>query len=81
LDGAATTRTSSGLDCPNLPIAIREDPHVFDVTRATSAHLGFGHGPHFCLGQRLARKEIKVALREILARFSALELAAPVGIV
>lgn len=66
------------LSAANRDPAVREDPHTFDIDRATTAHLGFGHGPHFCLGQRLARQEIRVALTEILDRFPTLELAVPV---
>lgn len=65
------------LSAANRDPEIREDPHTFDITRSTTAHLGFGHGPHFCLGQRLARQEIKVALTELVTRFPTLELAVP----
>lgn len=33
------------------------------------AHLGFGYGPHFCLGAALARLESQIAVRELIARF------------
>jgi cytochrome P450 len=32
------------------------------------AHLGFGHGLHFCLGAALARQETEIALRELIGR-------------
>ena len=45
------------------------DPFVFDVGRVPNDHLGFGApGPHFCLGAHLARREIAVMWRELLAR-------------
>ncbi|MCC3769026.1 cytochrome P450 [Streptomyces sp. UNOC14_S4] len=65
------------LSAANRDPAVREDPHTFDILRPTPAHLGFGHGPHFCLGHQLARQEIKVALAEVLSRFPVLELAVP----
>jgi cytochrome P450 len=50
----------------------------FDITRAPNAHLGFGHGLHYCLGASLARLEIAVMLEELLPRFAEFRLALPV---
>lgn len=44
-----------------------EDPDVFDLDRDTTGHLAFGHGVHRCVGEHLARLEMRVAMREILA--------------
>jgi methyl-branched lipid omega-hydroxylase len=45
------------------------DPARFDITRAPNPHVGFGAaGPHFCLGAHLARREIRVMLRELMTR-------------
>lgn len=53
------------------------DPDRLDIGRAdgTSSQLGFGHGPHFCLGASLARAQTEVALTALLRRCPGLALA------
>jgi cytochrome P450 len=53
------------------------NPETFDVTRADTSHLAFGHGIHHCLGARLARLEGTIALTSLLGRFPAMRLAVP----
>ncbi|MDI3406021.1 cytochrome P450 [Streptomyces cavernicola] len=53
------------------------DPHRLDLRRQEGGHLAFGHGPHLCLGQQLARVEMRVAFSALLARFPTLRLAVP----
>ncbi|MFD9966466.1 cytochrome P450 [Amycolatopsis sp. NPDC058986] len=55
------------------------DPEVLDPHRATAGHVAFGHGIHQCLGQQLARVEMRVALPALFARFPELRLAVPAG--
>jgi len=43
-----------------------EDPQRFDIRRPFKANLGFGTGPHICLGAPLARLETKVAVEGLL---------------
>lgn len=50
-------------------------PDVLDVTRSDGAHLGFGHGIHFCLGAPLARLEARIAFEALLGRHPQLRLA------
>ena len=52
------------------------EPDRLDVRRASSAHLGFGMGRHFCLGASLARAEIAMAVGTLITRFPRLELQA-----
>lgn len=43
---------------------------TFDIERANAKeHLAFGHGPHVCLGQRVANMQLDAAYRKILSRF------------
>lgn len=54
-----------------------DDPDVLDVQRDVKRHVGFGHGPRYCIGAPLARIEIEIALATQLERFPALTLATP----
>jgi cytochrome P450 len=55
-----------------------EHPAVFDITRDTSKHLGFGAGGvHYCLGNALARMMLKHALKEIFTRMPDIEAGEP----
>jgi cytochrome P450 len=64
----------------SLPAANR-DPSRFpegetlDVTRPASGHMTFGHGIHQCLGQQLARAEMRIAYPALLRRLPGLRLA------
>ncbi|TMR88008.1 cytochrome P450, partial [Nonomuraea basaltis] len=53
------------------------NPHVLDVRRQDGGHLAFSHGIHQCLGQQLARVEMRAALPALLNRFPTLRLAVP----
>ncbi|WP_410666368.1 cytochrome P450 [Amycolatopsis sp. lyj-84] len=53
------------------------EPDRLDVGRKTAGHAAFGHGVHQCLGQQLARVQLKVAFTGLFARFPELRLAVP----
>ncbi|MEU7937635.1 cytochrome P450 [Microbispora bryophytorum] len=54
-----------------------EGGDVLDVRRSAHGHLSFGHGIHQCLGQQLARIEMRIAYPALLRRFPNLRLAVP----
>jgi len=74
-----------------LPVLVgaNHDPRVYDrperldltrdPDRRRETHVGFGHGPHYCLGAALARQEGEVAFAALLRRFPDLALAVDPG--
>jgi cytochrome P450 len=52
-----------------------EDPFAVRFDRTPNRHLAFGGGVHRCLGSHLARRELRVALREWHRRIPEYELA------
>jgi len=49
----------------------------FDITRRPNPHLSFSYGPHICLGQNLAKLEMRILFEELLPRLKTLELSDP----
>ena len=62
----------------NRDEAVFDRPYDFDITRHPNLHLGFGAGPHFCLGGPLAKLEIRLAMEELLERYDGIEITGPV---
>ncbi|MFJ4836102.1 cytochrome P450 [Streptomyces sp. NPDC088747] len=64
-------------------LAANRDPDVFpdpdriDIDRDTSAHLAYGHGPHYCTGAVLARMQTELLIDALLDRLPGLRLAVP----
>ncbi|GGR34601.1 cytochrome P450 [Streptomyces netropsis] len=65
------------LQAANRDPARFDDPATLDIHRKATGHLAFGHGIHQCLGQQLARVEMRVAFPALLTRFPTLRLAVP----
>ena len=51
-----------------------EDPFSFRLDRKPNRHIAFGYGPHVCLGQHLAKMEIRVFFEELFAQVAHFEL-------
>ncbi|HET9602496.1 MAG TPA: cytochrome P450 [Acidimicrobiales bacterium] len=76
---AAGERVVTGSLSANYDEAEFPDPLRFDVSRSPNRHVTFGGGgPHLCLGQWLARLEVRVFLEELLPRLGHAELCGPV---
>jgi cytochrome P450 len=77
--GGVTVRAGEpvvvALGSANRDRAVFDDPDRLDLQRQEAAHVGFGHGPHHCLGAALARMELQVALRTILDRLPGVRFA------
>jgi cytochrome P450 len=61
----------------NRDTELHPDGDRLDIGRATGPHLGFGHGPHQCVGQQLARLELTTVLATVPRRIPSLRLAVP----
>lgn len=54
------------------------DPWTFDISRNPNPHVGFGGGgPHFCLGNHVARMQLRAIFRELLTRAPDLKVGEP----
>lgn len=51
------------------------DPFTFNPDREKNQQIAFGYGAHVCLGQHLARLEMRILMEELLPRLKSLELA------
>jgi cytochrome P450 len=56
-----------------------ENPNKFDVTRNPNEHMAFGRGgPHMCLGNALARIELRVMFEDLINRVDKVERTADI---
>jgi hypothetical protein len=51
-----------------------DGPFRFDVERSPNKHVAFGYGAHICLGQHLARMEMRILWEELLPRLQSVAL-------
>lgn len=64
-----------GLAAANRDPEVFEEPERLNVARDPNPHLGFGYGPRYCIGSRLARVEALTALQTFVTRTQSLTLA------
>jgi cytochrome P450 len=62
------------LGAANRDPARWERPDEYDITRPPRPSLGFGGGPHVCLGMHVARAEMNVGINALLDRLPNLRL-------
>jgi cytochrome P450 len=62
----------------NRDESVFAEPEKFDLQRSPNPHLGFGGGGvHFCLGNQLAKAELRNLFRELLTRLQRVEFGEP----
>lgn len=54
-----------------------KNPNELDLKRLNNQHLAFSAGPHFCIGNQLARLEGQIAILNLVQRFPEMKLAGP----
>ena len=54
-----------------------DEPGEFRLDRKPNRQIAFGYGPHMCVGQHLAKLELRVMLEELLPRLVSLEVTGP----
>jgi cytochrome P450 len=52
-----------------------DEPDRFDIGRNPNPHIGFGHGPHFCIGAHLARTQMRAIFTAVLDKLGEVHLA------
>jgi cytochrome P450 len=74
---AAGDYVLAAVQSANHDPAYLDAPERLDITRERDTHLGFGHGPHQCAGQQVARLELTTVLATLPRRIPSLRLAVP----
>lgn len=80
IDGTVVRRGSViavMLECAHWDCEQFRRPDALDITRKHNAHLGFGHGRHYCIGAPLARLQASVAITALVTRFPHIALVHP----
>lgn len=62
------------MDAANHDPAVFERPDEYDIFRPKKAHMGFGFGPHRCLGLDVAKQEIVIGINGLMDRWPNLRI-------
>lgn len=66
----------------NRDETVFENPHTFDITRSPNPHVGFGGGgPHYCMGNFVAKIQLREIFDQLLHRVPDLQVGEPVNLV
>jgi cytochrome P450 len=58
----------------NRDADVFENPDSFQIERRPNRHIAFGYGPHMCIGQHLAKLEMRIMFEELLPRIKSVQL-------
>jgi cytochrome P450 len=75
IDIPAQTPMIFAINAANRDPAVYPEPDIFDIARRATPLVGFGQGPHSCIGNWLAFAELTTALRILVDRLPDLRLA------
>lgn len=51
-----------------------DEPDTFNIDRRPNKHIAFGYGPHMCIGQHLAKIELRIMFEELLPKIGKVEV-------
>jgi cytochrome P450 len=58
----------------NRDTDVFDDPDSFQIDRRPNKHIAFGYGPHMCIGQHLAKLELRIMFEELVPRIESIEV-------
>lgn len=70
----ANSQVQLCLHTANHDPEVFENPKAYDIFRKKEHHMGFGFGPHRCLGMDVAKQEMVLAINGLMDRFPNLRL-------
>jgi len=58
----------------NRDTDVFDEPDTFRLDRKPNKHIAFGYGPHMCIGQHLAKLELRIMFEELLPLITSVEV-------